>query len=73
MTSELVEIIVRFNENTEVKLNDEVAKQLESIWDVLSASREFINSYNDIKRVLAAKRQLHRQETKMQAITDPQT
>ena len=73
LTPEFIEIIVRFNENAEIRTNVEFAKQLESIWDILTNKKDFVNQYNELKKALLAKRQLRKEEIKMQAITDPQT
>ena len=72
LTSDLIELIVRLNENAEIKLKENIAKQLEDVWDILSSNNEFIESYNKHKKELVAKRQLRKEEVKMQAIIDPQ-
>ena len=71
LTSELIEVIVTFNENTEVKANEDVANKLDTIWDKLVSLPEFITIYNKLKGVLSDKRQKRREEAKMQAIINP--
>lgn len=72
LTSEFIEIIVLFNENTEVRANEDVAKQMEFVWDVLSTKADFVTQYNTLKKTLLTRRQLRKEENKMQAIKDPQ-
>ena len=54
-------------------MNEDVSKLIEFIWDILSTKSDFVTQYNEQKKVLLDKRQLRKEETKMQAIKDPQT
>ena len=67
-----MEIIVRYKENRQIELFEDISYKLETLWDELSQNKSFIDKYNLIKKDLMAKKQLNKSKRQILAINDPQ-